>query len=269
MSQYSLVLIQHKVEDKFVYQRTEDGYVNATAMCNAANKDIESYFLEERTVNFLNELSSVVQIPITGLIQKVQVGDSNLQGTWVHPRVAINLAQWCSPAFDVQVSTFIHEWMQGHNPAQQLIQHWQFYLARTSMLHNSVPEGYFSVFHEAAPMIVAMIQSGVVVDSGTIPDISIGQHWSCYWKANFKNNHSSPVVYDHYYPDNFPQAASNPQKVNAYPESAIADFRKWMRDIYLPQKFPQYIVNKQKKGHIQSTTANKLIDTFGSSKNLR
>lgn len=268
MSQYNLALIEHKVDDKFIYQRSQDGYVNATAMCQAANKNVEIYFSEERTSNFLEQLSSVMNISKSILVQEILTGDSSLDGIWVHPRVAINLAQWCSPAFDVQVSSFIHDWMQGNNPAQKLIQHWQFYLARTSILHNSVPEGYFSVFHEAAPMIVAMIQSGVVVDSSTVPDISIGMHWSKYWKAYCVNNHSSPIEYNHYYPDIFPQAASNPQKANAYPDSALSDFRRWMRDTYLPQNFPRYVSRKQKQGQIPPTTANKLIDAFGS-RNLR
>ena len=29
--------------------------------------------------------------------------------TWVHPQVAINIAQWISPEFDVQVSKWIFE----------------------------------------------------------------------------------------------------------------------------------------------------------------
>ena len=31
--------------------------------------------------------------------------------TWVHPQVAINIAQWISPEFDVQVSKWIFELM--------------------------------------------------------------------------------------------------------------------------------------------------------------
>jgi chromosome segregation ATPase len=31
------------------------------------------------------------------------------RATWVHPRVAINIAQWISPKFDVKVSAWVHE----------------------------------------------------------------------------------------------------------------------------------------------------------------
>lgn len=262
MSQYNLVLIEHEVENELMYQRAEDGYVNATAMCKAADKLFADYGRLATTKAYLNELSGSMGIPIDLLIQKITTGPNEYRGTWVHPQIAINLAQWCSPKFAVQVSQFVTEWMQGNNPAQKLIQHWQYYLARTSMLHNAVPDGYFSVFHEAAPMIVAMIQSGIVVDDKTVPDISIGSHWSKHWKNNLENLYAPPINYDHYYPDIFPQSASNPQEAKAYPDTALSDFRAWMRETYLPSKFPKYITNKQGKGHIEPDTANKLIDTF-------
>lgn len=263
MSQYNLVLIQHEVDQKPIYQRAEDGYVNATEMCQAAGKKFNDYHRTQAAQAFISELSSVAGIPATELIQVVQGGDPQLQGTWVHPKVAINLAQWCSPTFAVKVSEFIYEWMQGINPAQQLIQHWSHYLNRTSLLYRSVPQGYFSIFHEAAPMIIAMIQSGVMVDSKTVPDISIGKYWSKYWNENLSGTREEPITYDHYYPDNFPQSASNPQATKAYPDSALPDFRRWLTDIYLVEKFPKYINTKQRQGIVDGQTANLLIDTFG------
>lgn len=262
ISQYNLVLIEHEVENELLYQRAEDGYVNATAMCDSAGKRLGNYLQNQTTKAFVAELSRSAGIPADLLVQIISTGDNAHRGTWVHPQVAINLAQWCSPAFSVRVSQFVTEWMQGSNPAQKLIQHWQYYLARTSMLHNVVPDGYFGVFHEAAPMIVAMIQSGIVVDDKTVPDISIGQHWAKYWKSNLQSKYDDPILYNHYYPDIFPQASSNPQEAKAYPDTAISDFRKWMREEYLPKKFPNYIDSKQKKGHIEANTANKLIDAF-------
>lgn len=50
-------------------QREEDGYINATALCKSAGKFIGDYFILEATNAFLNELSSVIGIPITELTQ--------------------------------------------------------------------------------------------------------------------------------------------------------------------------------------------------------
>lgn len=105
-----------QMNDIAVNQRIIDGYINATALCRSANKKINDYLRLESTKEFLNELSADTGFPVTELIQVVRGGFPKLQGTWVHPYVALNLAQWLSPKFAVQVSKWIYEWMtQGFN----------------------------------------------------------------------------------------------------------------------------------------------------------
>ena len=43
------------------------------------------------------------------------------RGTWVHPKVALNLAQWCSPAFAVKVTDWLYDWMMGKEQTQIMI----------------------------------------------------------------------------------------------------------------------------------------------------
>ena len=52
------------------------------------------------------------------------------------------------------------------------------------------------------------------------------------------------IKYNHYYPPEFPQSASNPQEANDYPNEAWATFQDWFRTIYLPTKYPAYLLNK-------------------------
>ncbi|MGB3109419.1 MAG: KilA-N domain-containing protein [Psychrobacter alimentarius] len=263
MNQYNLALISHEVDQQTIYQRAGDGYFNATAMCKATGKKISHYFENSNTKAFLDELSSDAGIPASVLVQVIKGGEPHLQGTWVHPDVAIHLAQWCSPKFAVQVNKFIREWMQGENPLQKALSQWQFYIDRASLVNNSVPQNYFSVFKEAAPLMVTLIQSGVLVDDKTVPDISIGSHWATYWrKQELALEHGEPTNYQHFYPESYPQSGSNPQIVKAYPLGALSAFRIWLEGIYLPEKFPKYMLSKLKQGHIESGTANKLIDAF-------
>ena len=67
-----------------------------------------------RTKAFLQALSSEVLINTSELI-KLGTGSKNIkdstQGTLVHPQVAINIAQWISPTFDVKVSGWVYEVM--------------------------------------------------------------------------------------------------------------------------------------------------------------
>lgn len=103
-------LITHSLGNKTIMQRPEDGYMNATAMCQATGKKLSHYTANESTAAFLNALSSDAGIPASELIQTVR-GGKGQQGTWVHPHVAIHLAQWLSPEFAVKVSRWVLEWM--------------------------------------------------------------------------------------------------------------------------------------------------------------
>ena len=65
----------------------------------------------EKTRAFIRVLSSVVGIPTTELIKLGTGSKHKSSQTWVHPQVAINIAQWISPSFDVKVSGWVYEIM--------------------------------------------------------------------------------------------------------------------------------------------------------------
>ena len=93
--------------------RESDGYIHATDMCKIGKKRWAKYIENKTTKKFIEELSTSVRISISELIQSKQGGDSKLQGTWVHPHIAINLAQWISPIFAVKVSGWIARFISG------------------------------------------------------------------------------------------------------------------------------------------------------------
>ena len=89
----------------------EDGMINATMLCKAHGKKLLSnYTRNKETKEYLEELSSDMRISITQLIEVCKGNTSKFQqGTWVHRKVAIHLAQWLSPNFAVQVSNWLDE----------------------------------------------------------------------------------------------------------------------------------------------------------------
>ena len=97
------------LNDITIIARPEDGYINATELCKAGKKRLEHYKENKQTQEYLQVLSSVTGIPITELIEVKQGGVN--QGTWVHRKVAIHLAQWISADFSVKVSSWIEELM--------------------------------------------------------------------------------------------------------------------------------------------------------------
>jgi hypothetical protein len=83
--------------------------VNATQMCKAAGKLFGGYYRQKSTNDYLKALSSVMRINITELVVINQGGNPELQGTWVHRRVALHLAQSISPVFAAHVTGWIEQ----------------------------------------------------------------------------------------------------------------------------------------------------------------
>ena len=88
-----------------------DRYVSLTDMAQASGKLFGHWNNLKSTKSYLKALKSVIQIEITDLVQVIQGGDPQNQGTWGHPKVAIRFAQWCSDEFAVQVDIWTDELM--------------------------------------------------------------------------------------------------------------------------------------------------------------
>lgn len=147
----------------------------------------------------------------------------------------------------------------GYDPQNIVPDSWKHFHDR--LVLNSVPLGYFSVFKETADMVVCAIQEGLIVDSHTVPDISVGTMWSKYWSAqDLHNQYGIRIQYPHEYPDYFPQSqASGSIFAYLYPIEALGLFRKWFQTKYLPEKFPSYLKRKIKQGAIPASSAELLI----------
>lgn len=77
-------------------------YVNMTQMCQAHEKQFSDYSRLESTKAFLEGLSVDMGIPVSGLIITIKGGyDKQSQGTWAHPEVAIDCAQWVNIEFRI------------------------------------------------------------------------------------------------------------------------------------------------------------------------
>jgi len=106
-----------------IRQRISDGYINATDMCNANKKKYSGWFRLESTKEYLKELSLNTGYDTLTLVE-VKVGGGNKNsGTWVHPYVAINLAQWLSPKFAVFVSKLVFRYISGDATLIEEIKH--------------------------------------------------------------------------------------------------------------------------------------------------
>ena len=229
--QYELALIPHKVRGEIISQRAKDGYINATAMCKAANRHWGHYRENAATKSFLKELSAVIGIPITGLIESIQGGRPALQGTWVHPQVAIHLAQWLSPRFAVMVSQWVYDWMSGRSPGVM-----PYHLRRYVVNNLNVPVGHFSILTELTQTLIGPMEAmGYTLPEHMWPDISEGRMFC----QNLRDEHGvdteSLPTYIHVFED-----GRAPVRAKAYPEDLLPAFRRHFRGEWLPKKAAEY-----------------------------
>ena len=96
----------------------ENGYINATKICNDAKtkNGNKNEFKEWLKINnskiLIEEISSLVGIPSSELLIRIKSGSKNLtiiRGTYVHPLLI-------TPIFAVKISIWIEEWKKySHN----------------------------------------------------------------------------------------------------------------------------------------------------------
>ncbi|QLE59684.1 KilA-N domain-containing protein [Nostoc sp. TCL26-01] len=94
------------------------GYVNATQMCHANNKFWGHYKERKSTKAYWIALSNDIGIPISSLIIEID-GYGNSQGTWVHPEIVIDLAQWVSVEFRLWANRTLMKVMTVQETVQQ------------------------------------------------------------------------------------------------------------------------------------------------------
>ena len=135
---------------------------------------------------------------------------------------------------------------------------------RIALNHHSAPKGFFHVFNEAHTIIYELILAGADIGEKFVVDISIGIHWAKHWSdKSLSVKHGERCTYPHCYPNDHPQAYSNPQESWCYPLSALGDFRQWLQDVYIEGgKFSGYLQSKVKKGEIPPSVAQLAISTI-------
>lgn len=124
-----------------IEQRSTDGFINGTAMCVAHDKKINDWFRSQDALELfialaidldpdsncgdsrnldVSTLSAAKYTEMfVGLIISRAGSPQTGGGTWLHPDLAVQLAQWCNKPFALQVSRWVREWMtSAYNPVQ-------------------------------------------------------------------------------------------------------------------------------------------------------
>jgi hypothetical protein len=87
--------------------REEDGFIFATALCQISGKRLHDWKRTAETQSLIKKLEDKLKIKV---IEVKKGGNKYSQGSWIHPLLAIHLAQWISSDFCIKVSNWIEEW---------------------------------------------------------------------------------------------------------------------------------------------------------------
>lgn len=222
-------LIDHEVDGEHIHQRPKDGYINATEMCKADEKQWSNYAQNASSKAFIDELSRSLGIPRDSLIQQISTGSNESRGTWVHPQVAINLGQWLSPKFAVWVTQRIQEWVEGTTKGYM-----PPHVKRYMMNKAKVPATHFSMLNEVYLELLAPIDdAGVIIPKKVVPDISTGKMFSGFLRDQGIEPNNFPT-YKHDYPD------GRIVDARLYPVELLSKFRVWLNNEWLPKRAIDY-----------------------------
>ncbi len=226
------LLIEHPIAGDVVPQRPIDGYIHATRLCKHAGKQFGDYQRLAQTQAFLKELSLETGIPVSNLVQvRRGRGDKIEQGTWVHPRVAINLGQWLSPEFAVKVSGWVFDWMSGRTQGYMPV-HVQRFLKNRA----KIPHTYFSMLNEIYLNLFAPLEdAGVIPPDKMMPDISTGRMFSDFLRKKGIDPGSFPT-----YQHEFVDKSRMPVQARLYPIDLLPEFRRYFNEVWLPNRAEGY-----------------------------
>lgn len=94
-----------------------DAFINATAIAGKFNKFPKDYLKTSRTKEYINAVRRIFLTEENQIVKVVQGGSPEEQGTWLHPKLAIDFARWLSADFavwcDMQIEKILHQPQYG------------------------------------------------------------------------------------------------------------------------------------------------------------
>jgi hypothetical protein len=107
-------IIPHQFNNSVIIQLAEEtiiagkpipsSYCNLTQMCKANGKRLNDYTRLKRSNAYIHVVAKDTGIPVSSLLVEILGvfdGDASLQGTWGHHLIALSLAAWISPDFEL------------------------------------------------------------------------------------------------------------------------------------------------------------------------
>lgn len=122
-SEYSTVrlegvdIIQADRDFKIGKHDIPQGYVYVTGIAKANGKKINNFLRQDSTQRYIKTLSSETRISASALCKALK-GTNDLQGTWMHPQLAVELLGWINPEFRLWGNKMLLKILSGQEITQ-------------------------------------------------------------------------------------------------------------------------------------------------------
>lgn len=135
---------------------SQDAFLNATEIAKQFGKRVQNYLKSEQTQEYITALAEA----LFGASKQNQLviikkgGKAQEQGTWLHPKLAIDFARWLNPKFAVWCDIQIEKILKGeytHPKNQELYQlcssSLDYLMDYVKTLHNLNTVAHSEVLH--------------------------------------------------------------------------------------------------------------------------
>lgn len=109
-----------------------DGYLNATQIAKQFGKQPADYLKQKRTIEYIEGVKRNRLTEQNQLVRVIQGGSSDEQGTWLHPKLAIDFARWLNVDFSIWCDERIDELLKKGTVSIQPMSHLEI-LAQSAM----------------------------------------------------------------------------------------------------------------------------------------
>lgn len=231
-------LIKHSYNGAIISQES-DGYVSLTDMAKAADKRVNDYLAIKTTKEYLDALSADTNIPASALVN-VFKGGAGKQGTWAHPEVAIDFAQWCSPKFKVWANRTLRGIISQSAPEPKKAI--AYYSDRCADIRKNLvkPKGHWCVIEKCNHLLLEVEKAGYPIDKYDLLDSSVGKRYANYRREIGLTEITRSA---HYQLPHCPQ----PVAIACYPSSELGIFSDWLESIYEENHLNRYLQDKYGK----------------------
>jgi len=82
--------------------RFVDNYIDAIELCNAGNKKFNDWYSLKSSKSLINKLAKIINPE-----KEILLVEINEEEIWIHPQLAINISQWISLEFSLEINNWI------------------------------------------------------------------------------------------------------------------------------------------------------------------